>query len=47
VEVEDVHEVAQRHLRPAEAQIVVVGDADGVAPGLEALGLGTVDVKAP
>lgn len=35
---------ARRHLRPREAQIVVVGDADVVRAPLEALGLGPVEV---
>jgi zinc protease len=38
-------EAARRHLRPAEAQVVVVGDAAQVAGPLEALGLGPVDVR--
>jgi zinc protease len=37
-------EAARRHMRPAEAQVVVVGDADAVAPALEALGLGALEV---
>ncbi len=40
----DAGAAGRRHLRPAEAQIVIVGDADSVAPGLETLGLGPVDV---
>jgi predicted Zn-dependent peptidase len=40
-------EAARRHVRPQEAQIVVVGDAASVAPALEALGLGPVEVLAP
>jgi zinc protease len=47
VTVEDAHRVARRHVRPAEAQIVVVGDAAKVSPALDALGLGPVEVVAP
>ncbi len=36
-----------RHLHPSQAQIVVVGDASGIAPGLEGLGLGPVEVERP
>lgn len=38
-------EAARRHLRPAEAQIVVVGDADHVAGPLEELDLGPMEVR--
>lgn len=37
---------ARRHIRPHEAQIVVVGDADVIASELEALDLGPVEVVA-
>lgn len=37
-------EAAARHMRPDEAQIVVVGDADAVQQPLEALGFGAVEV---
>jgi len=37
-------EAGRRHVRPGEAQVVVVGDADGVVPALEALGVGPVAV---
>ncbi len=37
----------RRHIRPDEAQIVVVGDAGTVASGLEGLELGPVEVVAP
>jgi zinc protease len=47
VDVEATHRVARRHLRPAEAQIVVVGDGESVTSGLEALGLGAVEVTKP
>ena len=39
-------EAARRHLRPEEAQIVLVGDADEIGPPLEALGLGPLEVTA-
>lgn len=47
VGVEEAGRAARRHVRPAEAQIVVAGDADVVVPALEALALGPVDVTAP
>lgn len=37
-------EAGRRHIRPHEAQVVVVGDAASVAPALEALALGPVTV---
>jgi zinc protease len=37
-------EAGRRHVRPAEAQVVVVGDAAAVAPALEALAVGPVEV---
>jgi zinc protease len=40
-------EAAQRHVRPAEAQIVVVGDASIVAPALEALDVAPVEIATP
>jgi zinc protease len=45
VTAEAASEAAARHMRPAEAQIVVVGDADAVAAPLEALGVGPVEVR--
>jgi zinc protease len=36
---------ARRHIRPGEAQVVVVGDADAVGPSLEELGLGPVEIR--
>jgi predicted Zn-dependent peptidase len=45
VTTEAVGEAARRHMRPVEAQIVVVGDAGAVAGPLEALGLGPVEVR--
>jgi zinc protease len=45
VTAEQAAEAARRHMRPSEAQIVVVGDADVVAPTLEALGVGPVEVR--
>ena len=44
VTVEHAAEAARRHIRPAEAQVVVVGDASAVTADLEALGIGSVDV---
>lgn len=44
VTVESAADASTRHMRPGEAQIVVVGAADEVAPGIEALGLGPVEV---
>jgi zinc protease len=45
VSAEAAAEAARRHVRPAEAQIVVVGDADAVAGPLDELGLGSVEVR--
>jgi zinc protease len=45
VSAEAAAEAARRHVRPAEAQIVVVGDADAVAGPLEELGLGSVEIR--
>ncbi len=39
-------EAARRHIRPGELCTVVVGEADQVAPALEALGIGPVTVHA-
>lgn len=47
VTVESAWEAGRRHVRPAEAQIVVVGDASAVATALEGLSLGPVEVVAP
>jgi len=44
VSVGDVREAARRHIRPQEAQVIVVGDAGLVVGPLEALGLGMVTV---
>ncbi len=41
----EVAEAAARHMRPQEAQVVVVGDADQIAAPLEALGMGPVEVR--
>lgn len=41
---EEAAESAARHMRPHEAQIIVAGDAELVAPELEALGLASVEV---
>ena len=42
---EDVRGAAQRHIDPNHLTIVVVGDAKKVQPGLEALGLGPVEIQ--
>ncbi len=42
-----VHHAASNLLRPAEAVIVLAGDAAAVRPGLEALDLGPVEVVRP
>lgn len=47
VDVAAAKEAAARHMRPEEAQIVLVGDADAVAGELEALELGPVEVVRP
>jgi predicted Zn-dependent peptidase len=47
VDVAAAHEAAHRHIRPLEAQIVVVGDAARVVPALEALDVGSVEVVTP
>lgn len=44
VTTEAAAEAARRHMRPGQAQIVVVGDAEQIAGPLEALGLGPFDV---
>jgi zinc protease len=41
----EVAEAARRHVRPSEAQIVVVGDADRVVGPLNELALGTLEVR--
>ena len=41
---EDVLAAAQAHVRPVEAAVVLVGDADAFVPALEAAGLGPVSV---
>jgi predicted Zn-dependent peptidase len=44
VTTEAAHEAGRRHIRPAEAQIVVVGDAEAVAPALQDLDLGPLEI---
>jgi zinc protease len=39
------HAAVRHHMRPAEAQIVVVGDADSVAGALQELGVAPVEVE--
>jgi zinc protease len=46
VTVEQAAEAARVHVRPSEAQVVVVGDASQVAAPLEALGLGDFEVRS-
>ncbi|MCY7419751.1 MAG: insulinase family protein, partial [Chloroflexi bacterium] len=41
---EQVLAAAQRHIRPEEASVVIVGDADAFVPALEAAGIGDVQV---
>jgi zinc protease len=45
VTADEAAEAARQHMRPADAQVVVVGDADVVASPLEALDVGPVDVR--
>ncbi|MDX1494951.1 MAG: pitrilysin family protein [Longimicrobiales bacterium] len=47
VDVAAAKEAAGVHIRPEEAQIVLVGDADAVAGDLEALDLGPVEIVRP
>lgn len=44
VDAESAAAAARRHIRPSEAQIVLVGDAEVIASDLEALDLGPVEV---
>jgi zinc protease len=44
VSVDEVTDAVRRHVRPAEAQVIVVGDAESIGPDLDALGLGTMEV---
>ncbi len=41
---DDISEAAIRHVRPDDASIVLVGDAEQVVPQLEAAGIGPVEV---
>ncbi|MDR1727399.1 MAG: insulinase family protein [Acidobacteriota bacterium] len=43
----DVLRVARAHLRPEESVVVAVGDGRRLAPELEGLGIGPVEVQAP
>ena len=45
VTAEAAADAAGRHMRPREAQIVIVGDADEIAAPLEALDIGPVEVR--
>ncbi len=44
VDVDAVLEAARAHVRPREAAVVLVGDADAFLPALEATGLGPISV---
>ena len=39
---EDVIEVAKKHIRPHEIQIVVVGEREKIEPGLNELNIGEI-----
>ena len=41
---EDVAAVAQKHIRPNEAQIIIVGDAESIVSSVDALALGPLEV---
>jgi zinc protease len=41
----DVQRAANRHLDPTHLTIVVVGDVATIRPGIEALGLGPIEVR--
>ena len=41
----DVQAAAERHLDPAHLTVVVVGDVAKIRPGIEALGLGSIEVQ--
>lgn len=45
VRTEDVVAAARAHVRPDEAAVVLVGDADAFLPELEAAGLGPIEVE--
>lgn len=45
VTADDVLAAARAHVRPSEAAIVLVGDADAFLPELEAAALGTIEVE--
>jgi hypothetical protein len=44
---DDAAAAARRHIRPAELQMIVVGDAATVRGSLEDAGLGPVEVVDP
>ena len=46
VTTEAVTEAARQHLRPAEAQVVIVGDAKEISGPLQDLGLGDLEVRS-
>jgi len=41
----DIQAAATSHIRPAEAAIVLVGDADAFLPALEGVGIGHIVVE--
>ena len=41
----EVHAAAQAHVRPAEAAVVLVGDADAILPSLEGAAVGPITVE--
>lgn len=45
VTADDVRRVAERHLDPARLTVVVVGDVTKIRPGIEALGLGPIEIR--
>ena len=47
VPAEEVLRVSREHLDPDSMAVVVVGDAEKVRPGIEALGLGSIQVVEP
>ena len=43
----DVQAAAGRHLDPTRLTVVIVGDVTKIRPGIEALGVGTIEVQPP
>jgi zinc protease len=46
VTADDVRRVANRHVRPGAAHVVVVGDLRAIEPGIRALSLGELEIRA-